>query len=291
MIWLNESMKMVGKPFWLALGLLLLAGVAFLDYITGVELSFSLFYLLPISLIAWTVRERVALVVAFLSAGLWLAVDVWSGNRYSHTFSYVWNAIIRLGFFLLPVFVIRLNRARRHEQELARTDFLTGVLNTRYFRELAQMEINRSLRYGHPFTVVYLDADNFKTVNDTFGHATGDTALQVIAGIVRTHVRKTDIVARMGGDEFVVLLTETDAQTAPVVISNMQRELLKAMGDNGWPVTFSIGVLTVTVPYLSVDEMLIRADQLMYRAKNEGKNGIRHAIFPLEEAHAAKPDL
>lgn len=291
MIWLNESMKMVGKPFWLALGLLLLAGVAFLDYITGVELSFSLFYLLPISLIAWTVRERVALVVAFLSAGLWLAVDVWSGNRYSHTFSYVWNAIIRLGFFLLPVFVIRLNRARRHEQELARTDFLTGVLNTRYFRELAQMEINRSLRYGHPFTVVYLDADNFKTVNDTFGHATGDTALQFIAGIVRTHVRKTDIVARMGGDEFVVLLTETDAQTAPVVISNMQRELLKAMGDNGWPVTFSIGVLTVTVPSLSVDEMLIRADQLMYRAKNEGKNGIRHAIFPLEEAHAAKPDL
>lgn len=290
MIRLTNATRMVSRPIWLVLGLLLLAGVAFLDYITGVELSFSLFYLLPISLIAWRVRERVGLVVAFLSAGLWLAVDVWSGNRYSHMFSYVWNAIIRLGFFLLPVFVIRLNRARRHEQELARTDFLTGVLNTRYFRELAQMEINRSLRYGRPFTVVYLDADNFKTVNDMFGHATGDTALQTIAGIIQTHVRKTDIVARMGGDEFVVLLTETDAQTAPVVISNMQGQLLKAMGDNGWPVTFSIGVLTVTVPHLSVDEMLVRADQLMYKSKNEGKNGIRYAIYPLEEVHAVKLD-
>jgi len=279
---LREASKKISKPIWMALGLLLLGGVAYLDYITGVELSFSLFYLLPISLIAWTVRERVGLVVAFLSAVLWLAVDVWSGNRYSHTFSYVWNAIIRLGFFLLPVFMIRLNRAMEHERVLARTDSLTGLLNTRFFREMTQMEINRSMRYQHPFTIVFIDVDNFKAINDTFGHTTGDTVLRAIAGKIQAHLRKTDFVARLGGDEFVVLLPETDAHTVPTVISNMQHALLEEMRAQDWPVTFSIGVLTLTAPQLSVDEILGRVDRLMYLVKNGGKNNVQYASYPRE---------
>jgi diguanylate cyclase (GGDEF)-like protein len=86
----------------------------------------------------------------------------------------------------------------------------------------------------------------------------------------------------VGGDEFVVLLPETNAQTAPVVMSNMQRELLKGMNENGWSVTFSIGVLTLNIPQLSVDEMLGRADQLMYMVKNGGKNNIQYATQPTE---------
>jgi diguanylate cyclase (GGDEF)-like protein len=291
MMRLRETVKRVSKPAWVGLGFLLLGGVAFLDYITGVELSFSLFYLLPISLLAWTVSERFGLVMAFLSAGIWQTVDVWSGIKYSSVFPYVWNTVIRLGFFLLPVFMIRLNRAVQHEQALARTDFLTGVLNARSFRELAQMEINRSVRYQRPFTIAFIDVDNFKTINDTFGHTTGDTVLRAIAESIQAHLRKTDIVARVGGDEFVVLLPETDAQTAPIVISNMQRELLKEMNENGWSVTFSIGVLTLTAPQLSVDEMLGRADQLMYTVKNGGKNNIQYATHSTEEAYAIKLDL
>lgn len=264
----------------MGLGFILLGGVAFLDYITGVELSFSLFYLIPISLLAWTISERLGLVIAFLSAGIWLAVDVWSGNRYSSVFPYIWNAVIRLGFFLLPVFMIRLNRAMQHEKALARIDFLTGVLNTRFFHELAQMEINRSVRYKHPFTLAFIDIDNFKSINDTFGHTTGDTVLRTIAGNIQTHLRKTDLVARMGGDEFVVLLPETDGNTAPVVISNMQHALSKEMQENNWHVTFSIGVLTFTDVQLSVDEMLGRVDKLMYTVKHSGKNNIHYASHP-----------
>jgi diguanylate cyclase (GGDEF)-like protein len=216
------------------LGVLLLSAVAFLDYFTGVEFSFSLFYLLPISLISWAVNERLGLAFAILSSCVWIAVDIWSGNsnRLSNLFAYMWNATARLGFFLLPVFLIRLNRALQNEQELARTDFLTGVLNARFFHELAQMEINRSARYKRPFTIAFIDVDNFKTINDTFGHTEGDTVLRAIAMNMKAHLRKTDIVARVGGDEFVVLLPETNAQTAPVVISNMQRELLKGMNEN-----------------------------------------------------------
>ena len=280
----SETVKKVNRPVWIVLGVILLSVVAFLDYITGVEFSFSLFYLLPISLISWAISERLGLAFAILSSCVWIAVDIWSGNsnRLSNLFAYMWNATARLGFFLLPVFMIRLNRALQHEKELARTDFLTGVLNARFFRELAQMEINRSLRYKRPFTIAFIDVDNFKTINDTFGHTEGDTVLRAIAMNMKAHLRKTDIVARVGGDEFVILLPETNAQTAPIVISNMQRELLRGMNENGWSVTFSIGALTLNVPQLSVDEMLGRADQLMYKVKNGGKNNIHYATQPTE---------
>ena len=153
------------------------------------------------------------------------------------------------------------------------------------------MEINRSVRYKRPFTIAFIDVDNFKTINDTFGHTTGDTVLRIIAMNIKAHVRKTDIVARVGGDEFVVLLPETNAQNAPIVISNMQRELLKGMNENGWSITFSIGVLTLSTPQLSVDEMVGRADQLMYRVKNGGKNNIQYATHPTEDTYAIKLDL
>jgi diguanylate cyclase (GGDEF)-like protein len=288
----DETVKKVSKPVWIVLGVLLLSMVAFVDYITGVEFSFSLFYLLPITLISWAISERLGLIFAILGSCVWIAVDIWSGNsnRISNLFAYMWNATARLGFFLLPVFMIRLNRALQREQELARTDFLTGALNARFFHEIMQMEINRSSRYKRTFTLAFIDVDNFKSINDTFGHTEGDTVLRAIATHIKMHLRKTDFVARVGGDEFVVLLPETNKQTAPVVMSNMQRELLKHMNENGWSVTFSIGVLTLTASQLSVDEILGRADQLMYGVKNGGKNNIHYASHP-EETIAIKLDL
>jgi diguanylate cyclase (GGDEF)-like protein len=285
----DETVKKVSKPIWIVLGVLLLSMVAYLDYITGVEFSFSLFYLLPITLISWAISERLGLVFAILGCGAWIVVDIWSGNRISNLFAYIWNSTARLGFFLLPVFIIRLNRALQREQELARTDFLTGVLNARFFHEMALMEINRSVRYKRPFTIAFIDVDNFKTINDTFGHTIGDSVLRNIALNIKEHLRKTDMIARVGGDEFVVLLPETDAQTAPVVISNMQRELLKGMNENGWSITFSIGVLTLSATQISVDEILGKADQLMYSVKNNGKDNAQYATYPIEDTYALKP--
>ena len=289
----DEIVKKVSRPVWIVIGVLLLSMVAFLDYITGVDFSFSLFYLLPITLISWAISERLGLVFAILGSGAWIAVDIWSGNsnRTSNLFAYMWNATTRLGFFLLPVFMIRLNRALQREQELARTDFLTGVLNARFFHELAQMEINRSVRYKRPFTIAFIDVDNFKTINDTFGHTIGDSALRNIAMNIKAHLRKTDIIARVGGDEFAVLLPETNSQTAPLVISNVQRELLKGMNENGWPITFSIGVLTLSAAQISVDEVLGRADQLMYHVKNNGKDSAQYATHPTEDTYAMNLDL
>ena len=280
----DETVKKVSQPGWIVVGVLLLSLVAYLDYITGVEFSFTLFYLLPITLISWAISARFGLVFAILGCCAWIGVDIWSGNRISNLFAYIWNSTARLGFFLLPVFMIRLNRALQREQDLARTDFLTGVLNARFFHEMALMEINRSVRYKRPFTIAFIDVDNFKTINDTFGHTIGDGVLRNIALNIKEHLRKTDIVARVGGDEFVVLLPETDAQTAPLVISNMQRELLKEMNENGWSITFSIGVLTLSATQISVDEILGKADQLMYGVKNNGKNNVQYATYSTEDA-------
>jgi diguanylate cyclase (GGDEF)-like protein len=188
--------------------------------------------------------------------------------------------IVRLGTFLIMTLILSaLKKALEHEKELARTDPLTGVANGRYFITLADMEINRARRYKHSFTVVYIDLDNFKTVNDHFGHSTGDALLRSVAHTIRNNIRATDIVGRLGGDEFAILLPETGPEPAEVITHKVQKVNLDVMQKNEWPVTFSIGVVTFLGPPSTVDEMLKISDVVMYAAKKNGKNAIKYEIF------------
>lgn len=261
---------------WSLIGLWLLGVVGLLDYVTGHELAFSLFYMLPIALLAWFTNGVLGVVMALASAGVWLIADIFDGATYSSPFIYVWNTLIRLGFFLLAVLLLRLGKALEREKTLARTDYVTGTVNTRFFHALAQREIDRSARYGYPLTMAYIDVDNFKTINDTLGHLAGDKVLQTVAEGMQQHLRKTDVVARVGGDEFAILLPEVGPEAAQAVISKMRQNVLEDMQSNHWPVTFSIGVVTFTVPPHSAEEMLNKADQLMYAVKSSGKNNIRY---------------
>ncbi|WKZ37264.1 MAG: GGDEF domain-containing protein [Anaerolineales bacterium] len=269
-------LESAGRIFWTTTGVILLFIVSALDYVTGAELSFSLFYLIPITIFSWAIKGNSGILVACISAGIWLAVDILSGARYSNIFTYFWNTIIRLGFFLFPVLLLR---TLEQERSQARTDFLTGTVNNRLFNELMQRELDRSIRYKHPFTIAFIDIDNFKTINDTYGHSFGNTVLRAIAEHIKKNLRKTDIIARMGGDEFAILLPETDATSARTAISNMVEKLSGKMLDRKWSVTFSIGVLTLTSPNISVDQILGIADTLMYSVKNNGKNGVEYLIY------------
>ena len=165
------------------------------------------------------------------------------------------------------------------EKKEARSDVLTGVANGRFFYELANIEISRASRYKRPFSVAYIDVDNFKVVNDRFGHSVGDSLLRLVAGTIRNNIRESDIIARLGGDEFALMLPETGYESAQTVISRVQKNLLDVMQKNGWPVTFSIGVATFIEPPNSVDEIVKKADELMYSVKNKGKNSIAYEIF------------
>ena len=131
----------------------------------------------------------------------------------------------------------------------------------------------------HPFTLAYIDLDNFKTVNDQLGHATGDQVLRTVVSSVKKNIRRTDIVARLGGDEFALLLPETNQESARVVLSKIQDGLLEEMRKNNWPVTFSIGVLTCRVAPPSTDALVSMADELMYSVKHDGKNGVKYATY------------
>jgi diguanylate cyclase (GGDEF)-like protein len=188
--------------------------------------------------------------------------------------------VLRFGFFYIGTQLLAdLNARLKSEEELARVDSLTRIPNRRYFYELADTEIRRSLRYQRPFTVAYIDLDNFKLVNDRYGHHVGDAILLDVANLIDTNLRKFDMVARLGGDEFAILLPETGMDSARQVILRLQNVLLNEMHSHDWPVTFSIGVVTFTQQPRSVDEMLQEVDRLMYAAKNTGKNSVKHDLF------------
>lgn len=271
-----EQMERTPK---LILGVVLLCGVALLDFYTGVELSFSLFYLIPIAFFSFAFSASVGIGIAFISAAVWLLVDVIT-TAHSDTFAYLWNSIIRLGFFLLPAWMLRsLEQERVH----ARTDFLTGAINNRYFNDLLEREIERSLRYQHPFTIAFIDMDNFKTINDTFGHLYGDKMLRTLAERMKHHLRKTDVIARVGGDEFAILLPEANEKDARTAMSNLFTKIAEEMTVKKWPLTFSVGVLTLSAPTISADKILGIVDKMMYVVKNNGKNNIKYATYTNEE--------
>jgi diguanylate cyclase (GGDEF)-like protein len=268
------------KYFWGITGLLLVISIGFIDYITGYELSFSLFYLAPILLITWFGGRRLGLMVSALSAIAWFNADFLSGNRYSNSSIYLWNTLIRLGFFVVVTWLLSaLQRAYKINQELARTDYVTGAVSVRYFYELARIEVDRFRRYKHPFSMVYIDLDDFKAINDRLGHITGDKLLRVITENIHRQIRPTDILARLGGDEFALLLPETGDEDVKQFISRMHSNLTHEMLRKGWMVTFSIGVVTYNQIPKTVDEMVKLADSAMYSVKANKKNGVRYRVY------------
>ena len=264
---------------WTIAGIALIAVTGVIDVLTGYELSFSLFYLIPVALTTWFAGTRNGIVISIASAASWFIADTVSGHHYSHPAILYWNTSIRFGFFLIVAMLLSaLKKAHDHEKELARIDNLTGAVNARYFSELIQMEINRFQRNKHPFTVAYMDLDNFKLVNDHSGHNSGDLVLCTIVKQLKSQLRKVDVVARLGGDEFACLLPETDQAEARVAISKLRANLLQEMHRHNWPVTFSIGVLTCIELPQTIDELINQADRLMYAVKTSGKNSIRYSV-------------
>ncbi|MEJ7730753.1 MAG: sensor domain-containing diguanylate cyclase [Polyangiaceae bacterium] len=162
-------------------------------------------------------------------------------------------------------------------QEMASRDALTGMHNRRHFVEHAQRELALWRRHRHPLTVALIDADHFKKVNDTHGHATGDEVLRDLATVVREQLRSTDLSARYGGEEFVLLLPSTDAAGAVVLAERIRsaiaaRAVVHETGEVSY--TVSIGVAEASDCLGSVEALVHAADQALYRAKAEGRNRV-----------------
>ena len=275
---LLDSLGKSSKFLWITIGFLLLLVIGILDYFTGGEISFSLFYVFPIALISKVGNWRVGSISAVVGAVAWITAEKMVGSSYSHPAILYWNTFVRLSIFLLIPYAIELGRSLAYETATARTDFVTGAFNSRYLHERLQLEIDRSSRYGHPCTLAYLDIDDFKTVNDRFGHSTGDKVLRAIVDNLKRTLRKTDIVARAGGDEFVLLLPETDVEAAQTVIEKAFQNLTREMMDKGCPIMISAGAITFSHTPRSVDAVLEMADQVMYEVKAKGKNNVVYVV-------------
>jgi diguanylate cyclase (GGDEF)-like protein len=270
------------KSRLILLGFLTLVLLGIVEHLIGPGFFFSIFYFIPIFLVLFLTERKIGIVLSIASAGAWLL----SNYLYRmlvftspHPVIPWWNTGISLITYLLATFILSSVRSvLEKEKKFARLDPLTGIANRRFFLELVGAEMHRAWRYRHPFTVVYFDLDNFKTVNDRFGHSAGDAMLRSVAKTIQGNIRATDTVARLGGDEFAILLPETGPESAEVIVQKVQKLNLDVL-KNGWPMTLSMGVVSFVRPPTAVDEILKLSDVLMYEAKNGGKNTIKYRVY------------
>jgi diguanylate cyclase (GGDEF)-like protein len=266
---------------WILIGLIVEA-----DYWTGYEIGVGFFYLFPIMLVAWCFGRAGGLLMAGVCAIAWALVQFAADHPcYTpHPLHLFWNSVMRLAVFsAVAHLVATLRHAFDSQWYLARTDPLTKVTNRRHFLEILDIENKR--RYGrerHPFSVAFIDIDHFKQLNDGFGHHVGDLALSLIAGVLRENLRELDVVGRLGGDEFGILLPETDAKSAQIVSERFLGAVTLAVQRQGWPIGLSVGFVTVAGGDIDVDHLLQLADAMMYQAKSAGKNRVEHTVVTKE---------
>lgn len=155
-------------------------------------------------------------------------------------------------------------------------DTLTGLQNRRKFEEFFAQEYKRAKRYNQAFSLIILDIDNFKTINDTFGHQQGDEALKVVSNIIRKKLRDSDFGARWGGEEFIIILPNTDAKSAATMVAERIRAEIEAHDFGNFKITISSGIAQFTSD-MEAGALLKMADDALYKSKRSGKNKITMA--------------
>lgn len=272
LVWTPPFLVRAGIVFASVLATLL---VGYLHALTGLDYEFHIFFILPVLTVSWFVGRRTGYALAVLAAAEWFVADFALAGTQVNLLPLVFNTIMRLVIFLYGAWLVaEMRRVLLRESRLAREDALTGLPNRREFRERGQQAFAQAQRQGAPFTAVFIDLDRFKEVNDCHGHAIGDELLTAVARTIRAHVRASDIPGRLGGDEFALLLPNMNAHSASSYVEKLQKQLLSAMNDKGWPVTFSIGVASFQVAPSDFDTLIGQADSLMYEAKRTGRDRI-----------------
>jgi len=256
-----------GAP--VVIGTILVSAIAALDWTTGPSISVALLYAVAVIAVTWVGTRRHGMLVAALAGAESLWAHVLADGGLAATA--LWNAFTRLGVLVVLVSLVAALRVSLIEQRhRAMTDGLTGALNRRSFGLIAERERLRAGRTGTALSLAYFDLDEFKSVNDRLGHDVGDRLLRVFAASVRAGVRGTDALCRIGGDEFVLMLPDTDAREAVIVVDRVRRILAQCCSREAVDVTTSVGITTYRFPPSTVDAMIAGADKLMYQAKDRG---------------------
>ena len=256
--------------------LIIVAEVLFITYLNyvlrGTHISLDVLYCLPIIQAARTKAlqakrksdSRLPILVGFMAAFAWSLSERWISPEDFPLATMTLNTLTRgITFSVIGRLVSRL----WIEREYGHKDFLTDLTNRSEWIEKFEYEQLRSERSGRPYSLLYIDIDRFKQLNDSQGHQIGDKALKKVAYILKKGSRKMDTLARIGGDEFAVLFPETDAQSCDVLLKRIMESAESEFKECGWDISLSIGNITQIGKTKSVLEILDEVDAIMYATK------------------------
>jgi diguanylate cyclase (GGDEF)-like protein len=267
--------RLIPHQFFSSLALLVVAGASAHLYMHYADdnLVLTPLFLGPIIFCSWSCKRVWAFALTFFA----ITLLYFATRDLTHTPFALWTTMVSqfLTYQMVAMLVTSLRIRIERERSLAREDSLTGLANIRAFNEAAARAVARMRRVESRTSVIYLDVDHFKTVNDELGHREGDEVLKVIALALRSCSRIVDTPARIGGDEFALLLPQTDEAGAGVVAMRFMNELREQTKGK---VTCSVGCATFRTPPADGDEMLKEADNAMYLAKSRGRNRIAYVV-------------
>jgi diguanylate cyclase (GGDEF)-like protein len=269
---ISEAIGRRSRVFVCGLALALIAVAVAARYLIPPRFSVAFIFLLPVSFATWFISWAAGAVIAVAGALFLLYFDLRFTN--AGAAGACWNAFINLtvgGTFIYIFAELRALYSR--EIDLSRRDPLTGLLNRRGFMETVVTETHRMARHRRPLTIAYVDVDNFKLINDRYGHEAGDEFLTGLGRNMAARLRITDCLARVGGDEFAILLPETDEAAARRVVGEIHQALRRFSSGHNAAATVSVGAVTFASA-LTADAMIAMADRAMYAIKQNGKNNV-----------------
>jgi diguanylate cyclase (GGDEF)-like protein len=243
----------------------------------GTESPLFNLFLLPIIVAALTMSKWATLLVVALISVCYMFV----GGNASDIFTLAWfsHLMATVGPLLLVAFITTMlandiQIAKGRIRSLSETDELTGLYNMRAFSRIHKREHDKSVRYARPYSVLLLDMDNLKSINDEHGHDAGNRAIVLAANVITRLIRNTDVAARYGGDEFIAILAETDAESAAEVGQRIRNSVQKTTLDFGSRMihtSISVGIATFPRDSTELRDLIVRADHDMYRNKELGR--------------------
>lgn len=266
------------------LATLLLFAIVAADYYSHIELMLSPFYALPCLLVDWRIGRLPALAYGLFASAIQCVIGTFGGHPYSNDLFFYFDIGVNVLFYGVLIWLVaKLKVALEMERVLSRVDFLTKFANRRTFLEALDIEYGRCQRYGHNFTLVLVDCDDFSGVIDAHGYSTGDMLLGAVAELLTNSFRTTDFMARTGTNEFALILPETLHKYSEIKLRKVHAQLEMLALARGWPVTFSIAcVVCARVPE-SASGVLNAANQLMAHIKGTGKNRVEQEIRGFDE--------
>jgi diguanylate cyclase (GGDEF)-like protein len=272
---LNQDRKL-----WLAFGVLSLLAVVAFDHFMTFKLNLAVLYALPVLMLTWVVGRYFGALLSLIICSTWSVIDAAAGRYLEHPQLLYWDWGANLLGFLVLVFGLTSLRGMLEAAHFeSHKDALTSLVNKGGFYQIVSAEMEVCRRYQRTLSIAYIDCDNFKSVNDQFGHHIGDELLRVVSLTMQRKLRSSDLPGRLGGDEFGIMLPETSAEACRMVVEMLQQRLLQEMADHKWPVTFSIGIATFTRMPSSIEDMIRQADKLMYAVKFTSKGAIKQEVF------------